>query len=168
VPIDVWTYFEQRERECSDLSVHPAGGSFDGMFTEEAGSDGRRGRIFGELELAANVRLSISETVVVGGNRIHRLEYAYYLIIEGVEVWGYERDLSHSPAEHRHVGPDHPTGEPWETVSFRQAVEFAWARCLPWSTAETLTCGRRRSPVLAGGPPCPLPGEGCLACLARV
>ena len=90
-------------------------------------SNGIRGRVFGELELAANVRLSISEVVVVWGSRIRREEYAYYLVIDGVEAWGYERDRSHTPAEHRHVGPDHPVGEEWRRVSFREVVELAWA-----------------------------------------
>ncbi len=70
--------------------------------------------------------VEVSERVVVRGSRIHRDEYAYYLVIDGVEAWGYERDQSHDPAEHRHVGEDNPTGKPWGAVSSREAVEIAW------------------------------------------
>jgi hypothetical protein len=61
----------------------------------------------------------------VEGNRVHREEYGCYLLNEGVEVWGEERDLSHEPAVHRHVGPNHAR-EVAEPISFRDAVERAW------------------------------------------
>lgn len=70
--------------------------------------------------------LSVSETVVVTDEQsIHREEYAYYLIVDQVEVWGWERDLSHDPPVHRHVGPGHAREEA-DPISFRAAVELAW------------------------------------------
>jgi hypothetical protein len=62
---------------------------------------------------------------VVEGSGIHRLEYSYYLIRDGFEVWGYDRDPAHVPEEHMHRGAAHEriaTGR----VSFKDVVEKAW------------------------------------------
>jgi hypothetical protein len=67
--------------------------------------------------------------VVVEGTGIHREDYAYYLIVDGGEVWGYERDPWHEPAVHRHVGADHAREE-------AEAVSLVWALEEAWRTAE--------------------------------
>jgi len=45
--------------------------------------------------------------------------------MDGVEVWGYERDLSHDPPVHRHTF-DHSERIEAGPVSFKEAVERAW------------------------------------------
>jgi hypothetical protein len=123
--VDVWTYFQQREKECRELSLEPIG-DFNDMIAAEAGSAGRRGRIFGAFALTEDAYIQVSEVVVVEDDHMHREEYGYFLIIDNNEVWGEERDLSHDPAVHRHIGPDHAR-EPSEPIAFRAAVERAWA-----------------------------------------
>lgn len=124
VLLDVWTYFQQREREFDELSVAPTPG-LRPMFAEEAGSDGQRGRIFGQVSLTDDAFLALSERVVVRAGHVHREEYAYFLVIDGAEVWGYERDLSHDPAVHKHMGPDLQRVDA-EPISFKAVVELAW------------------------------------------
>jgi hypothetical protein len=123
--MDVWTYFEQREREFKDLSLVPLS-SRNAMFAEEEGSNGRRGRVIAELMLTERSRLFVHEVVVVvGGRSIRREEYAYYLVVDDEEVWGYDRDPSHSPAVHGHVGAGHQRRNA-PRVTFKQAVGQAW------------------------------------------
>jgi hypothetical protein len=122
--VDVWTYFHQRERECDDLSLVPFGDFWD-MVAAEEGSEDKRGRIFGAFALTDEIVLHVSEVVVVENGHVHREEYGYYLVHNGIEVWGYERDLSHDPAVHRHVGSDH-AHESAERISFAAVVELAW------------------------------------------
>jgi hypothetical protein len=122
--LDVWTYFQQREREFDELSLAPAPG-IGPMFVEEVGSEGQRGRIFGAVSLLEDAYLAISERVVVRSGHIHREEYAYFLVINETEVWGYERDLSHDPEVHKHVGADHRRANA-EPISFKAVVELAW------------------------------------------
>jgi hypothetical protein len=124
--MDVWDYFDRCEREYAGLSLHPA----EGMFAAEEESAGSRGRIFGQMRLLpedsdVDAFLQVSEVVVCDGGRCDREEYAYYLVIDGVEVWGYEKDLSHDPPVHRHVGGGHAR-EAAEEISFARAATLAW------------------------------------------
>jgi hypothetical protein len=123
--VDVWTYFHQRESECDDLSLTPIGG-FWNMVAAEEGSNDKRGRIFGAFALMDEINLHVSEVVVVQNDHVHREEYGYYLVNKGIEMWGFERDLSHEPAVHRHVGSEHQH-EDAAAISFRAVVELAWA-----------------------------------------
>ena len=67
----------------------------------------------------------MSEKVVVRGKRIHREEYAYFLVIDGTEIWGYERDPTHPVAVHGHEGSDHARTEA-KRKTFKQVVDLAW------------------------------------------
>ena len=58
------------------------------MVAAEEGSEDKRGRIFGAFALTEEIHLHVNEVVVVEGNHVHREEYGYYLLNEGVEVWG--------------------------------------------------------------------------------
>ena len=91
---------------------------------EEAGTRGTRGRIFGKAILTEHAYLSVYELVVVVGEHIHREEYGYFLVVDGEEIWGYERDLSHDPPVHRHTGTHERNAS--EPISFRDVVEHAW------------------------------------------
>jgi hypothetical protein len=125
--MDVWTYFDQREREATQLSLAPEG-PFDRMCAEEDGSNGTRGRIFGRFVLTDGAYLQIHELVEVEGNGIHRIEYGYFLVIDGIEVWGYERDPNHEAEgllDHRHT-EEHQDRIKCDPISFKEVVELAW------------------------------------------
>src|SRR4051812_38288808 len=94
------------------------------MFAEEEGSHGKRGRIWGRILLTDRTFLQVSERVEVSGGSARRTEYAYFLVIDGAEVWGYERDPTHDPAVHKHDRTH--ARAPCEPVSFKRALEMAW------------------------------------------
>jgi hypothetical protein len=121
---DIWEYFEQRRRECRELSLKEE----ELLCLGEEGSDGCWGQMHGALTLTDKTYLQVSEIVHVEHGHVHRVEYAYYLVHDGAEVWGRERDPSHDPAVHAH-GRDHvryDDEEHQEPISFKQAVEMAW------------------------------------------
>jgi hypothetical protein len=122
--VDVFTYFEQKEREIKELSLFPDR-DFWRMCAAERGSDDKRGRIFGRFWLTNNAYIQLHEVVVVRGRHVHREEYGYFLVIGGEEVRGSERDPSHDPPVHKHTGADH-VREDAEPISFRKFVEEAW------------------------------------------
>ena len=76
---DVWEYFDQRRRECRDLSV--AEGDLD--YYEEEGSGGQWGHVVGNITLSDVAYLSVHEVVRVEDGHAHREEYGYFLVIEG-------------------------------------------------------------------------------------
>jgi hypothetical protein len=131
--VDIWTYFSQREKEFEEFSLAPD--PPDAMFAEEHGSNGRRGKVFGHAHLSDNAYLEIhEEVVIVDESHVHREEYGYFLIIDGVEMWGYERDPSHDPPVHRHTY-GHSERIDADPISFKDAVELAWQEV---SRRETL------------------------------
>jgi hypothetical protein len=80
--VDVWTYFQQRERECEELSLVPFGNFWD-MIAAEERSDDKRGKMLGAFALTDEIHLHVSETIVVQDDHVHREEYAYYLVHQG-------------------------------------------------------------------------------------
>lgn len=122
--MNVWDYFHQRERELAELSLAPEPDFWHGV-AEEEGSDGQHGKMLLTATLAENAYLGISETVEVVDDHVHRIDYAYFLVIDGEEVWGEERDPTHDPPVHGHYGPDHARVAS-EGISFRAAAERAW------------------------------------------
>lgn len=122
--MDVWDYFDRFQREFEHRSL-VATEHFS--MVELAGSNGTRGRIFGNLlfELEeVDAFLRVGEIVEIRGNHGVRTEYGYFLIIDSVEWGGWERDLSHEPAVHRHI-KQHERVEADE-ISFATALDFAW------------------------------------------
>ncbi len=119
--MDVWEYFASKEREFQDLSL---GRDDNFLFAGLEGSNGTRGRVWGRLILNEGAFLTIDEKVVVEGSGIHREEYSYFLIIDGAEVWGYERDPAHDPPEHGH-GVEH-TRHAAGRVTFKDVAQRAW------------------------------------------
>jgi hypothetical protein len=123
---DFWEYAMQRRRECDELSV-----PHDELdFVEEDGTNGARGQIHGHVTLAyspeLDTYLDVKEVVVVADGHAHREEYAYYLIVNGKDLWGHERDPGH-PDQPIHCHPrDHKTRYPCDPISFKAAVELAW------------------------------------------
>ena len=129
---NVYEHFQAREHYCREMSLVPES-SFEELFSEEIGSEGRRGVMWGNLVLTENAFLNVFEYVVVdgdgdgewGGAWDHREEYSYFLLIDGVEVWGYDRDLVYSPADRGHTGRDRRR-VPAARVSFKGVVQNAW------------------------------------------
>jgi len=76
------------------------------------------------LVLSDRAFIRISELVVVENDHTHRLEYAYYLIVDGTERFARERDPTHDPPEHGHRQGH--TYEEAGTISFKDFVERAW------------------------------------------
>lgn len=123
--MDIWDYFHRREAEHKELSVYPER-PVEEMFQAEEGSDDTRGRIEGDLALSDTAHISVLERVVIRANgRPYRWRYAYYLIIDGLEVGGEERHLTHNPPVHRHVGPKHERFRS-DPIPFKTFVERAW------------------------------------------
>ena len=119
--MDVWDYFQRREGEFAELSVD---GSDVGFFETE-GSEGQAGRLIGHVYLSADCYLDIQERVVIEDGNVRRLDYGYFLIIDGVEYWGYERDLTHNPPVHRHTY-GHDERIEADPVSFKDVCKLAW------------------------------------------
>jgi hypothetical protein len=118
----VWEYFEQRKDEIAKFGLTLDDGF---LFVEEDGSNGQRGRLWGRVIVNDRTFLQVSERVeLLTESGIHRTDYAYYLIVDGDEIWGYERDPTHDPAVHRH-DRDH-NRYPCDPISFKDAMEKAW------------------------------------------
>lgn len=122
--MDVWEYFQSRERECRELSLVPDG-LFEDLCSEEEGSDGQRGIFFGRLGLTERAFLGAFEVVRVKGSGVHRERYSYYLIIDGMETWGFDRDPAHDPPLHRHEGASHRRF-PCRRMLFKEVAKLAW------------------------------------------
>jgi hypothetical protein len=75
--------------------------------------------------LSERAFLQAYESIVVVESGIHREEYSYYLIVDGLELWGYDRDPDHEPPEHMHEGGSH-VRHPAGRVEFHGVVEKAW------------------------------------------
>lgn len=114
----VWEYFEQRRRECEKLGLPVEA---DG-FWEKEGSNGTRGRIFMVHRLTDNAVLAVSEFVECRGSHIERLEYGYYLIINGQDYRSWDRDRLHGYHTH---GLGHQR-YPGERITFKRVVEECW------------------------------------------
>lgn len=122
--MDVASYFAQKEREYQELSLAPDR-PLAVMFAEQRGSRGMRGMILGNLWLAEGAFIAISEVVQVVGNNVTRISYAYFLVVDGEEIMGHERDPTHDPPVHRH-GEGHGRGMPDDPIAFKDFAEQAW------------------------------------------
>jgi hypothetical protein len=136
--VDVWQYFQTREREIEECSMQIIEGI--SPFAEEA-SNARRGRIFCTLSFHAydpdDVFFQMHELVVVQGTYVTRPRYAYFLVIGGEEIGGYERHGTHKPPVHRHCSGTKPhERSPSKAVSFKEAAEEAWRYVAEFAVPE--------------------------------
>jgi hypothetical protein len=124
--VDVWEYFQTREREISECSLNIP----DGGLAFAAERDDQRGLIYGPVLFngyPSTVCLIVYERVIVRGSGITRPRYAYYLIIDGREIGGYERHATHQPPVHKHCSAKHlHERSPSRAVSFKDAANEAW------------------------------------------
>ncbi len=125
--MDIWQYFLQREKEIESCSLEIP--DHIDLFGAEEG-DERRGKIFGCLHFASyppTVFFAMHEEIVVEGSGISRPRYAYFLVIDGREIGGFERHATHDPAVHKHCsGHKNHEASPCHVVSFKEAAEKAW------------------------------------------
>lgn len=121
--MDVWEYFQTRDREIAEQSA--AWEEPSSPYAEEQGSNGQRGRIFGRVILSDSAFLQVHERVEVSGTGVHRTEYAYFLVRHGAELWGVERDPTHTPALHQH--DRHHNRFSCAVISFKDALATAWS-----------------------------------------
>lgn len=122
--MDIWDYFERRERECDSQSLIPSE-TLPTQYLELKGSNGTMGRIIARLEMSERASIAVMERVqILDESHSHRLEYSYFLIFDGEEVYGRERDPTHDPAEHGHRR-DH-VRESAGRVTFTEFAETAW------------------------------------------
>jgi hypothetical protein len=136
--LDVWEYFQAREREVDECSMSVLPGVRP--FAAEEGDD-QRGRVFCLLAFHGyspeRTYLQMHEEVVVRGSGITRPRYAYFLVIDGEEIGGYERHASHSPPVHRHCSGTVPhERSPSRAISFKEAAREAWKYVSEFATPE--------------------------------
>lgn len=126
--MDIWEYFIQKEAELDGSGGVPDRPP-ERVFRAEEGSD-RAGIVHTNLilyrEEELDVYMRIFERVEVRGNSVHRLAYAYNVIVNGAFFHGWERDPTHVPAVHEH-GPE-PDRERWpaDPMPLKRVFDFAW------------------------------------------
>jgi hypothetical protein len=124
--LDVWDYFERHQRECRDLGLAPSD-TFPPQYAEMAGSSGTHGLILARYYMGDTALIEVKEVVeIIDGTHAHRVQYAYYFVVDGVEHYARERDPSHSPAVHGHGL--HHVWEPADPIGFAQFVKNCWDR----------------------------------------
>lgn len=74
------------------------------------------------LGLTERAYLSVSELVEVQSDYVHRLEYAYYLIIDGQEYRAWDFDPIHGYHGHS-IGHERIEAD---RIPFKAAAEAAW------------------------------------------
>jgi hypothetical protein len=124
--VNVFDYFDRLERACARLSLH----CDDLTCAALEGSNDRQGRILGyltfEVDEDVEACLYVSERVVIGDDdQPNVFEYSYYLVIDKVEQWGWEIDLSHDPPVHRHTR-EHAERLAAKRVSLTDMIDQAW------------------------------------------
>jgi hypothetical protein len=137
--VDVWEYFQQRDREVAEQSA-AWDDDLGAPYSEEQGSNGQRGRIFGRVVLSDRAFLAVNEEVeVLKGSCVTRRAYAYFLVYDGVELCGEERDPTHTPAVHRH--DRNHNRYPSSVISFNEALTRAWAALAAEEELRTYATG---------------------------
>jgi hypothetical protein len=121
--MDIWDYFEDRESDLIGAST-----SIDDLRFEAV--DDERGRIRGNVTLRADsylsVYLKVFEWIECQSGRCEVVEYSYYLIINGVEHFGFDKDPGHTDMPvHGHVGRDHTRVEA-DDLTLAAVLELAW------------------------------------------
>lgn len=125
--MDVWDYFDRVERECDDRSLR----GVEMTYSAVKGSNDQEGRILGalsfELDDVCTALLHVAERVRIEDDRPNVFEYAYFLVVDGVEFGGWEIDLSHDPAVHRHTR-DHRESLEAEPTTLPRMIDWAWVQ----------------------------------------
>jgi hypothetical protein len=132
--VDVWEYFQSREREMSECSLSIP--EHVSLFSAEDGD--KRGMVYGPLLFygyPSSACLFVHEEIIIKETGITRPRYAYFLVIDGQEIGGYERHASHDPPVHQHCsGRKHHERAPAKAISFKNAAKEAWKYVAQFAT----------------------------------
>lgn len=131
--MDVWDYFEDRRAELTGYAADEL--SFEALPGDE------EGRLHGDLTLADNAYLKVFQWAEVRAGRLDVVEYAYWLIVDGAEVRGWDKDPKKHPDQpvHGHVrrGPDRELQRvPADEVSLVKVLDLAWDFYDWWSEQD--------------------------------
>lgn len=86
----------------------------------------RRGRIRGRIGFSERTFLQVSEQIEMRDDgELVRLSYAYYLVIDGIQIWGHDNEPEKDPAIHRH-DRHHERRYPDQERTLRQMLEKGW------------------------------------------
>lgn len=91
-------------------------------------ADGAGGIIDGAIPFDDSAFMAIDEFIEIGEDgHVKIRRYSYYLIVDEVEICGYDLNPLEFPESHYHVGP-HSNVEACERVTLRVAYEHFWDR----------------------------------------
>jgi len=118
-------YFRHRELEIQANSAAADQLSF------EAAPDGLSGRIFGNLGLTENVALRVHERISIKDGAFVVEKYVYNLMRDGVTIWAYDKDPTHDPVTHGHVGPNRVRSAAGR-MTMDNVLRLAWEYADAW------------------------------------
>src|SRR5581483_2621949 len=96
-----------------------------------AAPDTQSGRMFGNLHLTESAYLRVHERIVVKDGAFVVEKYVYNLVRDERTIWAYDKDPTHEPVVHGHIGSDRrrvPAGE----LTLEEALELAWRELEDW------------------------------------
>ena len=131
---DITNYFWHRERDL-------IAGSVLEEIALGVAPDDQSGTLRAKANLRADTEvdayLNVFERAALDENgQVELVKYSYYLVVNGAEARGWEKDPTHDPPVHGHVGPDHEWTEAPE-VSLREAIDLAWDEVQLWAEGES-------------------------------
>lgn len=121
--MDLISYFELQERNIAERSLLE-------RIEVEIAPDDRAGTLEARADLRADTELDAhlriyERAVAAGRNKVEVVKYTYYLVVDGDEYRAWERDPTHDPPVHGHIGSDHKW-IPAPEVTVAEALELAW------------------------------------------
>jgi len=118
--LDISNYLSEREHKLSKTLGLP----IDEMNFELA-LDGQSARMWGNITLTDEVSLSVRERIELVDGRAHIVKYSYYIIVDGAEARGFDKEPTHNPPVHGHIGPNHAWTQAPE-ITLEAALDRCW------------------------------------------
>jgi hypothetical protein len=130
---DIWNYFVERERTLK-------GGSALEEIEVGIAPDDQSGTLKAKASLRADTELDaylkvFERAALNESGQVEVVKYSYYLIVNGAETRGWDKDPKHDPPVHGHIGVDHKWTEAPE-VSLDKALDLAWDEVQLWAEGE--------------------------------
>jgi hypothetical protein len=130
---DIWSYFLQLEQAVKGGSVLEEI-TFELAPDEQSGTFRCNANLRADTELDAYVK-AFERAVLNEHGQVEVAKYSYYLIVNGAEARAWEKDPTHDPPVHGHIGSDHQRTDAPE-VSLREALDLAWDEVQLWAEDE--------------------------------